>query len=106
MNLWDEMAADGDEFLSTFGREVVFRGKKVIALVNTNPVDQMMMDGGFVYRANFKIRFLVKPTDSLAKDPPTQGEQMDVYGRPYTITSITYRPPSPWIDCQVQSATQ
>jgi hypothetical protein len=106
MNLWDEITADGDEFLSTFGREVTFRNKKVVVLVNTNPVDQMFSEGGFVYRATFKIRFLCKPNSELSNTPPAQGEQVEVYGRPYTVTSVTNRPPSPWIDCQVQSSTQ
>lgn len=106
MNLWEEMAADGDEFLSTFGKPIVFRGKTRLALINTSPVDQLMQDGGFVYRAYYRLRILAKDTDQLRREPPEQGEQVEVYGRPYTITGVTNRPPSPWIDLNVQSSTQ
>lgn len=106
MNLWEEMEADGDEFLSTFGKSVVFRGKTHIVLIGTAPVDQMFSDGGFVYRAYYRIRILAKAGSELRKDPPAQGEQIEVYGRPYTITGVTDRPPSPWIDLNVQSSTQ
>ena len=106
MNLWDEMSNDGDEFLATFGREITFRGGKKIVLISASPVDQMMADGGFVYRASYRIRMLIKTGDVLRKDPPKQGESVDIYGRPYTVVSVTDRPPSPWIDLSVQSATQ
>lgn len=106
MNLWEEMSSDGDEFLSTFGKPIVFRGKSLIVLINSSPVDQMMMDGGFVYRGYYRIRMLVKMEDPLRNRPPEQGEQVEVYGRQYTITGVTNRPPSPWIDINVQSSTQ
>lgn len=105
MNLWEEMAADGDEFLSTFGKPVVFRGKTHVVLIGTSPVDQMFTDGGFVFRANYRIRILAKDGSELRRDPPEQGEQIEVYGRPYTIISVTNRPPSPWIDIVTQSST-
>lgn len=105
-DLWSEMEKDGGDFLSTFGRDIVFRGKKVRVLLNTNPVDQAMMDGGFVYRAVFQVSFFAPEGSEFALRPPEQGEQMDVYGRAFTITTQTYRPPDPWIACTVQSATQ
>lgn len=97
------MAADGEEFLLTFGKPIVFRGKQKIVLISTSPVDQMFTDGGFVYRAYYRIRMLVKLDDPLRQEPPKQGEQLEVYGRQYTVTSVTNRPPSPWIDVSVQS---
>lgn len=106
MSLWDEMLADGDEILATFGREATFRGKKVLVMVNTNQMDQLMMDGGFAYKAHFRIRFLLRPGTDLHAQPPKSGEQLSLFGSAFTIVSVTYRPPSPWMDVQVQSSTQ
>jgi hypothetical protein len=106
MSLWEEMANDGASILAELGRPVVFRGVTYSALLDQNPLEQMMQDGGFVYRAGFKVRLLVVSGDALYTTPPHQGEIFTIFGREYTITSITSRRPSPWLDCMVISTTQ
>ena len=106
MSLWSEIASDGDEILECFGRSVTFRGTTHTVLLAQNPLEQMMGDGGFIFRAGFNVRMLAKDGSALRLNPPAQGEIFTIFGREYTATSITNRPPSPWIDCLVQSTTQ
>lgn len=96
------MANDGEQMLREFGRVVIFRGQQVIALVDNNPLDEVMVVGGMQINASYRIRWLAKKDSHLAKNPPEFGEQVDVYGRAFTIVTITNRPPSPWIDTTVQ----
>lgn len=100
------MAVDGASILLELGRPVTLRGVTRQALLDQNPLEQMMGDGGFIYRAGFKVRLLVVSGDALYTNPPRQGEIFTIFGREYTITTITSRPPSPWLDCQVVSTTQ
>lgn len=102
MSLWSEMEKDGDEFLKEFGRVITFRGKPVVALIDNNPLDEMMVAGGMQINASFRVRFLAKTGSTMQLSPPKFGEQINIYGRHYTVVSITYRPPSPWFDTVVQ----
>lgn len=106
MSLWSEIANDGDEILATFGRPVLFRNENYTVLIDQNPLEQVLGDGGFTYRSGFKVRMLIKENSALFFNLPQQGEQMIVFGREYTITTLTYRPPSPWVDLQVISTNQ
>lgn len=101
MSLWSEMEKDGPEFLKTFGRPIVFRGINMSALVSRAPVDQMLVDGGFQYNSYYTVRILIPMGSELEMNPPKDGEFVTVFGRKYTITGITHRPPSPWIDLSV-----
>ena len=106
MSLWSEIANDGDEILDTFGRPVSFRGANYTVLIDQNPLEQVLGEGGFTYRSGFKVRMLIKSTSPLFSNLPNQGEQMLIFGREYTITTVTFRPPSPWVDLQVISTNQ
>lgn len=106
MSLWEEMASDGEYILDEFGRTVTFRTVPVVVLLDQNPLEQMIGDGGFIYRAGFRVRILAPAGNPLRINPPEQGEIFTIFGREYTITTVTNRPPSPWIDCQVVSTTQ
>ena len=106
MPIWEEIANDGDEILSELGRQITFRGKTVLALIDNNPVEEAYGDGGFVYRAGYRVRLLIKAGSPLYKDFPKQGEHIDVYGRQHTITRVTNRIPSPWVDVFVISSNQ
>jgi hypothetical protein len=106
MSLWEEIAADGEYILAEFGRTVTFRTLSTTVLVDQNPLEQIIGDGGFIYRAGFRIRLLCPPAHPLRLNPPEQGEIFIVFGREYTVTTVTNRPPSPWIDCNVISTTQ
>jgi hypothetical protein len=106
MSLWDEMANDGASILSELGRPVTFRGVTYSALLDQNPLEQMMSEGGFIYKSGFKVRLLVRSGDALYATPPHQGEIFTIFGREYTITTITSRRPSPWLDCMVISTNQ
>ena len=66
----------------------------------------MMGDGGFILKAGYRIRILAKSDSKFIKDPPRQGEHMEVYNKKYTVTRVTYRPPSPWIDVFVILSNQ
>ena len=106
MSIWDEIAADGNEFLTEFGREIKFRNQSVIALIDTNPIEQSLGDGGFVYKAGYRVRLLVKHGSEFFKAPPKHGEQMTIYNEQYTVKQVTNRPPSPWLDVFVISSSQ
>jgi hypothetical protein len=106
MSLWDEMANDGASILSELGRPVTLRGVTYSALIDQNPLEQMMGEGGFIYRSGFKVRLLVRSGEALYTTPPHQGEIFTIFGREYTITTITSRRPSPWLDCMVISTNQ
>lgn len=106
MSIWDEIAADGTEFLSEFGREIIFRDKKVVALIDTNPIEETLETGGFVYRSGYRVRLLAVKGSDHAKTPPRHGESMSIYSEPYTIRQVTNRPPSPWIDVFVIASNQ
>jgi len=106
MSLWDEISADGSQFLSEFGRSITFRGISVVALVDTNPIEQALENGGFVYTSGYRVRMLAVAGSVYAVTPPRHGESMAVYGHPYTIKQVTVRPPSPWIDVFVIASNQ
>lgn len=101
MSLWDEMRSDASEFLRDFGREVTFRGKKHIVLLDSNAVQETFDVGGFTYQAGYRVRFYIEYGSSLEKSLPEFGERMEIYGKIYAIDRITYRPPSPWFDAFV-----
>ena len=46
MSLWDDMRADAPEFLADFGREITFRGKKLIVILDNNAVNDELAVGG------------------------------------------------------------
>jgi hypothetical protein len=96
------MEQDGEEMLSEFGRVVVFRGQQVIALIENNPLDEVMQRGGMQVEASYRIRWLARKGGPIEARPPEFGEQVEVYGRMFTVVTITRRPPSPWIDTVVQ----
>lgn len=106
MSLWDEMASDGEQILEEFGRTVTFRTVARTVLLDQNPLEQVVGDGGFIYRSGFRVRILAPAGDPLRVSPPTQGEIFTIFGKEYSITTITNRPPSPWIDCQVIATDQ
>ena len=99
--LWEEMEGDGPEFLETFGRPVIFRSQEIKALVGRSAEMQSLTDGGFTYSGSFNVRIFAPSDSPYAKDTPQQGERMVIWGKEYTITGITPRPPSPWIDLLV-----
>lgn len=106
MSLWDEISADGSQFLSEFGRSITFRGINVVALVDRNPIEQNLEDGGFVYTSGYRVRLLAVAGSTYAVTPPVSGEVMTIYGAKYTIKQTTIRPPSPWIDVYVIASNQ
>ena len=106
MSIFEEIEDDGDEILSELGREINFRDKKFLALIDNNPIEEIMGDGGFILKSGYRVRFLVRKDSKLSKEPPKQGEHMEVYGKRYTITRVTYRPPSPWVDAFVILSNQ
>lgn len=106
MSLWDEISADGSQFLSEFGRSITFRGISVVALIDTNPIEQNLENGGFVYTSGYRVRMLAVAGSVYAVTPPRNGEVMTIYGHPYTIKQVTIRPPSPWIDVFVIASNQ
>ena len=106
MSLWSEMESDGEQIVEEFGRTVTFRGVSRKVLLDQNPLEQIVGDGGFIFRAGFRVRILAPAGHPLRISVPSQGEIFTIFGREYTITTVTNRPPSPWIDCQVLSTTQ
>jgi hypothetical protein len=101
MNIWEEMRNDASFFLTEFGREITFRGKKHIALLDNNSVQETFDVGGFTYKAGYRVRFYLESGSSIEKSPPEFGERLEIYGKTYAIDRITYRPPSPWLDAYV-----
>lgn len=106
MSIWDEISADGSQFLSEFGRSITFRGISVVALIDTNPIEQSLETGGVVYTSGYRVRMLAVAGSTYAITPPRHGETMSIYGAPYTIKQVTNRPPSPWIDVFVIASNQ
>lgn len=102
MSLWSEMEEDAIDILYEVGRSVTFRGMKHDVLIDVNPLDEVMSRGGMQIDASYRVRWLAKRGSALEKEPPAFGEQVEVYGRMFTIVTITRRPPSPWIDTVVQ----
>lgn len=96
------MEQDGEEILQEVGRVVIFRGQQYMAMIDSNPMDEVMQRGGMQVEASYRIRWLVKKDSPLYARPPEFGEQVEVYGKQFTIVTITRRPPSPWIDTVVQ----
>ena len=105
-NIWDEMAKDGVKILAEVGREIEFRGEKILALIDNNPVSEDISHGGFVYSADFKVRLLIVKDNPMINNLPSDGESMIIYGREFTINKITDRRPSPWFDVYVISTDQ
>ena len=97
------MEKDGHKLLKESGRVINFRGKQYVVLIATNPVSDMMIQGGFEQKASYTIRWLLAKGSDLAQNPPTYGEQLEVYGLPMVIIGKTYRPPSPWLDTPIQN---
>lgn len=96
------MEQDGEEILQECGRVVIFRGQQHLVLIDQNPMDEVMVRGGMQVEASYRIRWLAKRGGILEKEPPNFGEQVEVYNKPFTVVTITNRPPSPWIDTVVQ----
>jgi len=105
-SFYDDIANDGNEILSNLGRQIEYRGQKILALLDNNPVEQILEDGGFVYKAGYRVRLLADKKSKLISDPPTQGESIMIYDREFTITKVSIRFPSPWLDVYVISSTQ
>ena len=97
-SLWQEMENDGPEFLETFGRPIVFRGKAGVALISRNPIGQLMADGGMTYNANHSVRMFIPEGSEYSVNRPKQGEFIHFFGQKHTILEITDRRPSPWVD--------
>ena len=95
------MRADAPEFLADFGREITFRGKKLIVILDNNAVNDELAVGGFTYSAGYRVRFYLEEGSELEKNPPDFGERMTIFGRVFAIDRVTYRPPSPWCDVSV-----
>ena len=105
MSLWSEMSDDAAEFLETFGRPITFRGVSLYAMISRAPVEQILSDGGLVNLSGYQVRIHAPAGSTYAVTPPTQGEHMTVFGRRHTVTSVTYRPPAPWVDVMVSDST-
>lgn len=101
MSLWDEMKEDSEEFLTDFGREIVFRGEKYKVLIGSNNVQEQLDVGGFTFKAGYRVRFYIETGGILERKLPTYGERLTIYGKTYALDDITYRPPSPWFDANV-----
>jgi hypothetical protein len=106
MSLWDEMRSDAKEFLTDFGREITFRGKKYIVILGENNVHDQLDVGGFTFAARYRVRFYVEEGSDLEKNPPELGERVYIFGNTYAIDYKTYRPPSPWYDAHVMIYNQ
>lgn len=102
MSLWEEMEQDGEEILTEVGRVVIFRGQQYMVMIDSNPMDEVMVRGGMQVNASYRVRWLAKRGSPIDQRPPDFGEQVEVYGKAFTIVTITRRPPSPWIDTVVQ----
>ena len=105
-NIWDEIANDAPKILAEVGREVEFRGKKILVLLDTNPLSQDIGDGGFIYSSGFRVRMLALKGSDYQLNPPKQGERMAIYDRSHTIKRVTQRYPDPWIDVYVINTNQ
>ena len=105
-DFYNDIARDCQEVLDNLGRDVQFRDKTIKVLLDSNPVEEVLADGGFVYRSGYRVR--VNPTEknNFIKDPPSQGEIITIYGREHTITKVTPRFPSPWLDVFVIASNQ
>ena len=101
MSLWDEMRSDAAEFLKDFGRQIEFRGKKHIVLLDQNAVQETFDVGGYTYQAGYRVRFYIEEGGVLEKALPEFGERIEIFEKTYAIDRITYRPPSPWFDAYV-----
>lgn len=106
MSIWDEMENDAPEVLADLGREIQFRGQKMLALIDNNPMSEQLGDGGFVFSAGYRVRLFIKSDSALRKAPPKQGEHITMYDRKFSISKVSPRWPSPWFDAYVISATQ
>jgi hypothetical protein len=104
-SIWDEIRKDGPEFLREFGRPIVFRSQNIQALIGRAPEMQNLTDGGLIYSGNFSIRIYAPTGTPFDVDPPTQGERVKVWGKDYTITAVTHRPPDSWIDLMLVSTS-
>jgi len=105
-NLWDEIAKDGLKILPELGREIQFRGQKMLALLDNNPVSESIGDGGFIYGASFRVRLLITKDSPLYTNLPVDGESMIIYSREFTVRQVKNRMPSPWFDVYVISTNQ
>lgn len=106
MSIWDEMNNDGEEFLTELGRDIVFRGVQMKAIIDTNQLEQFMNNGGMVLKAAYRIRMFAKKDGPLWNNPPQHSEIIEVYGKEFTIVSTVIRKPSPWFDVTVHATDQ
>lgn len=106
MDIWETMTTYGRQHIANFGRDIVFRGNPLKALIGSNSLSEQFADGGAVYSSSFNIRFLAPLGEWLSNSPPKQGEKIQFGGRTYTIVAVTVRKPSPWIDCSMEATDQ
>lgn len=100
-NIWEELENDGPEFLTEFGRTVVFRGQTFKALVSRSELSQALDTGGFTYGSGYNVRIFAPAGHALEASPPEHGEHITVFGVRYTVVSTIIRKPDPWIDIGV-----
>lgn len=105
-DFYNDIARDCNEILANLGRDIEFRDKKLKALLDNNPVEEVLSDGGFVYKAGYRVRLVADIQSKFISDPPNQGEIMVIYGREHTITKVSQRQPSPWLDVFVIATNQ
>jgi hypothetical protein len=103
-SIWDELTNDGPEFLDTFGRDAVFRTLPIKVLVSRAMEVQNLENGGFTYGGAYQVRFFAPAGTPMFTNHPNQGERVRLWGKDYTITGVTHRPPDPWIDVTLVNA--
>lgn len=106
MTVWETMTRYGAQQIAEFGRDVVFRGNPLKAIIGQNSLSENFEKGGLVYSSAFSIRFFAPLGEWLSNNPPKQGEKIQFADRSYTITAVTIRKPSPWIDCSMEATDQ
>lgn len=106
MSLFDTFASDSAFILSEIGREVLFRGVKVQAMVADPSSAEMLMVGGFSQNGSSQtFKFL---RASYEGSLPAEGELIgfpvvnDEASVKWVINSVESRPLSAWVkmDCK------
>ncbi len=101
MSLFTEAAADAAEILAEIGRSANFRGLFIQVMLAENQIGASLLDGGFVPDGSFSIKFLAS---NYSAHPPLVGERIAVSGKQFRIRTVSHRPPSAFIICNLESA--
>lgn len=94
MTIFEEMDADIAMVFAVFGKDVIWKGQSLKAMISDPAIGQEFVIGGFADTGNFTIKLL---RTALGNAIPKHGDIIEYTGDRFRVTRVTNRPPHPLV---------